>query len=98
MPILGTGGLAESLISLTYPASLIWQKWGISYVIVPADKYVRYADCRGLSTSGNQKKSLTLHPESVLDQALRGKKVEKFELSNKKFIDSESEVTEFKAA
>ncbi len=38
-----------------------------------------------------------MHLESVLDQALRGKKVEKFELSNKKFIDSESEVTGFKA-
>jgi len=34
-----------------------------------------------------------LHLESVLNQALRGKNVEKIELSNKKFIDSESEVT-----
>lgn len=31
-------------------------------------------ECQGFSAYGNQKKSLTLHLESLLDQALRGKK------------------------
>lgn len=33
-----------------------------------------WEECLGFSMQGNQKKSLTLHLESLLDQALRGKK------------------------
>ena len=73
MPIPGAGSLAESLISLTYPASLIWQKWGISYVIVWADRDVRSA--AGEEESGHSQfaplklRSLTVVPSSGAQSA-----------------------------
>ena len=73
MPIPVAGSIAESLNSLTYPASLIWQKWGISFVIIRADRDVRLA--AGKEKSGHSQfaplklRSLTVVPSSGAQSA-----------------------------